>query len=149
MGLLFFRILSEFQLKGNSKFSILCWEHLEIRIHIFTLLYFRRSTPQMKELHQLLPFLLLISYAPAAVIKKNEQNFINLNSTEVIALSPAKPTFASTNWYYTEFVEHALQGIKLQCMRDAASKSLGAKVTWYKDELQVIPDERYPFWLKL
>ena len=102
----------------------------------------------MKELRQLLPFLLLISYAPALVIKKNEQNIINLNSTEELALFPAKPTFASTDWYYTEFVEHALQGIKLECVRDAASKSLGAKVTWYKDGLQVIPDERYPFCFK-
>lgn len=63
---------------------------------------------------------------------------------EKLHLSHEQPSFASKNWYYTEFVEHSQQGIKLECLRDTASESQNTSITWYKNGVQVIPNERYP-----
>lgn len=85
-----------------------------------------------------------ISQSYSSIIRENGRTFINLKSTEKLHLSHEQPSFASKNWYYTEFVEHSQQGIKLECLRDTASESQNTSITWYKNGVQVIPNERYP-----
>lgn len=92
----------------------------------------------------LLMLFTFISQSYSSIIRENGRTFINLKSTEKLHLSHEQPSFASKNWYYTEFVEHSQQGIKLECLRDTASESQNTSITWYKNGVQVIPNERYP-----
>lgn len=92
----------------------------------------------------IVPLMLFISRTYSSIIRENERTFINLNSTGKKHLSLETPLFASKNWYYTEFVEHSQQGIKLECLRDTALESKNTSITWYRNEMQVIPSERYP-----
>lgn len=90
----------------------------------------------------LLMLFTFISQSYSSIIRENGRTFINLKSTEKLHLSHEQPSFASKNWYYTEFVEHSQQGIKLECLRDTASESQNTSITWYKNGVQVIPNER-------
>ncbi|XP_062579626.1 interleukin-1 receptor accessory protein-like 1-B [Saccostrea cucullata] len=86
--------------------------------------------------------LFVILHTQLFTIKTVESENINLKTVNELHLSDGKPALASKSWYYTEFTEHAQQGINLQCHRNAAARSQGTNITWYKDGSIITTNDR-------